>query len=102
MDTEKMIRELRRLEEKHKNDRVDTFENNWSAMCHDVANRLEELSKHENNLTKLNDTLDSLIDIAHETYMSTKESDTENRARLDAQIQAYWNVKNVVENMLAL
>ena len=37
-----MIKELRRLEEKHKNDKVDTFENNWSAMCHDVANRLEE------------------------------------------------------------
>lgn len=40
MRTEEMIKELRRLEEKHKNDKVDTFENNWSAMCHDVANRL--------------------------------------------------------------
>lgn len=41
MRTEEMIKELRRLE-KNKNDKVDTFENNWSAMCHDVANRLEE------------------------------------------------------------
>lgn len=50
METVKMIKELRRLEEKHENDRVGTFENNWSAMCHDVANRLEE---QENELEKL-------------------------------------------------
>ena len=42
METKEMIKELRRLEEKHKNDKVGTCENNWSAMCHDVANRLEE------------------------------------------------------------
>lgn len=45
-----MIKELRRLEEKHKNDKVDTFENNWSAMCHDVANRLEEQQIEINKL----------------------------------------------------
>ena len=43
-----MIRELRRLEEKHKNDKVSTGANNWSRMCHDVANRLEELSNTQN------------------------------------------------------
>ena len=42
MQTEQMIKELRRLEEKHKNDNVGFGENNWSAMCHDVAKRLEE------------------------------------------------------------
>ena len=47
MDTERMIRELRRLENKHKNDFVGFGQNNWSDMCHDVANRLEELSKRE-------------------------------------------------------
>lgn len=50
MRTEEMIKELRRLEEKHKNDRVDTFENNWSAMCHDVADRLEEQQLEINEL----------------------------------------------------
>lgn len=45
MDTERMIRELRRLAEKHKNDKVFTGENNWSQMCTDVANRLEEQQK---------------------------------------------------------
>lgn len=44
METKEMIRELRRLEEKHKNDVVSTGSNNWSRMCHDVANKLEELS----------------------------------------------------------
>ena len=43
MDTERMIRELRRLAEKHKDDVVFTFETNWSLLCSDVANRLEEL-----------------------------------------------------------
>jgi len=43
MKTEEMICELRRLEEAHKDDFVGTGETNWSLMCHDVANRLEEL-----------------------------------------------------------
>ena len=38
-----MIAELRRLSQIHKNDRVLTFETNWSQLCYDVANRLEEL-----------------------------------------------------------
>lgn len=42
MNTERMIRQLRHLEEKHKDDNVFTFETNWSLMCRDVANRLEE------------------------------------------------------------
>lgn len=45
MDTETMIAELRHLEEKHKKDRVYTFDTNWSLLCYDVANRLEELVK---------------------------------------------------------
>ena len=40
-----MIRELRRLEEVHRDDFVGTGEPNWSLMCRDVANRLEELLK---------------------------------------------------------
>ena len=43
MKTEEMICELRRLEEVHKDDFVGTCETNWSLMCRDVANRLEEL-----------------------------------------------------------
>ena len=43
MDTEQMIRELRYLEDKYKDRSYSTFEVNWYYMCHDVANRLEEL-----------------------------------------------------------
>ena len=50
MNTESMIRELRRLEKKHENDVVSTFSNNWSLMCHDVANRLEELLQENEKL----------------------------------------------------
>lgn len=42
-----MIKELRRLEEKHKDDFVPTCSTNWSLLCHDVANRLEELSNRK-------------------------------------------------------
>ena len=45
MDTEQMIRELRYLENKHKDDRVCTFGTRWADVCHDVANRLEDLNK---------------------------------------------------------
>jgi hypothetical protein len=45
MKTEEMICELRRLEEAHKDDFAGTGETNWSLMCYDVANRLEELLK---------------------------------------------------------
>jgi len=45
MSTEEMIHELRRLYELHKDDPVYTGDVNWSVLCHDVANRLEELNK---------------------------------------------------------
>ena len=47
MDTEVMIRQLRGLSEEHKNDKVYTFATNWSALCSDVANRLEELLEYK-------------------------------------------------------
>lgn len=55
-----------------------------------------------NRFIQLNENIDSLIDVAHETYMVTSETDVENRARLDAQIQAYWNVKSMVEDILKI
>ena len=53
-------------------------------------------------LIQLNENIESLIDVAHETYMAMPETDTENRARMDAQIKAYWNVKSMVEDVLSL
>ena len=65
MDTEKMIRELRRLEKKHKDDKVGTCENNWSVMCHDVANRLEEL----------NNIVSKLYNLEREGYVLTLDEE---------------------------
>ena len=42
MDTDVMIQQLRSLAEKHKDDKISTFETRWSDLCTDVANRLEE------------------------------------------------------------
>lgn len=43
MTTEQMIAELRNLQEKHKDDFVGTGQTNWSSVCRDAADRLEEL-----------------------------------------------------------
>lgn len=45
MNTKAMIGNLRELYKRHKNDHVDTCATNWSLVCWDVANRLEELEK---------------------------------------------------------
>ena len=44
MDTEMMIRELKRVEEKHKHDKVFTGQLNIAEMAYDTRKRLEELN----------------------------------------------------------
>ena len=50
-------------------------------------------------LIKLNENIESLIDVAHDTYVGCKD-ETE-KVRLDGQIRAYWTVKGLVEDILA-
>ena len=47
MDTEMMIRNLKKVEEDHKDDKVFTGQLNISEMAHDVRKRLEELKPYE-------------------------------------------------------
>lgn len=47
METEKMIRELKRVEEIHKHDKVFTGGLNIAEMARDVRERLEELKPYE-------------------------------------------------------
>lgn len=47
MDTETMIRELERVEEKHKHDKVFTGQLDVAQMAHDIRKRLEELKPYE-------------------------------------------------------
>lgn len=47
MDTDTMIRELERVEEKHKHDKVFTGQLNVAQMAHDIRKRLEELKPYE-------------------------------------------------------
>ena len=77
MDTETMIRELERVEENHKDDRVFTGQLNIAEMAHDVKNRLEELKPYEDTgLTppeivelKERDTAKAPVDIDEEFDM---------------------------------
>lgn len=52
METDVMIQNLRALAEKHKDDKVYTFETRWTDVCKDVANRLEEQEQKIAELTK--------------------------------------------------
>lgn len=47
MDTDTMIRELERVEEKHKHDKVFTGQLDVAQMAHDTRKRLEELKPYE-------------------------------------------------------
>lgn len=57
MDTKQMIIELRREAERHKDDMTFTGQTNISAMCSDVASKLEELYKEHKFLEFLCDTI---------------------------------------------
>lgn len=47
MDTESIIRELERVEKKHKHDKVFTGQLNIAEMARDVRKRIEELKPYE-------------------------------------------------------
>lgn len=49
-------------------------------------------------IIRLNENIESLIDVAHSTYMGC-EDETE-KIRLDGQIRAYWIVKGLVEDII--
>ena len=64
MDTEMMIRELKRVEEKHKHDKVFTGQLNIAEMAYDTRKRLEELKPYEDT------------GLTPEQIMELKERDT--------------------------
>ena len=69
MTTGDMIRELRRLEEVHRDDFVGTGETNWASMCHDVANRLEELLAAQTPRVMTLDELSEKTDVYFESLV---------------------------------
>lgn len=47
MDTQTMIKEVKSVMEKHKDDFTPTFQTNISAMCRDIIPKLELLAEYE-------------------------------------------------------
>lgn len=74
MDTEMMIRNLKKVEEDHKDDKVFTGQLNISEMAHDVRKRLEELKPYEDT------------DLTPEQIRELKERDTAKKIEIDAGI----------------
>ena len=72
METEKMIRELKRVEEIHKHDKVFTGDLNIAEMAHDVRKRLEELKPYEDT------------DLTPEQIIELKERDKPRKIELNA------------------
>lgn len=72
MDTEAMITALRMIEEKYKDKDFGDNEVNLRFLCHDVADKIEELYK-ENTILKLNATCDKLKSIADNMRDATPE-----------------------------
>ena len=75
METETMIRELRNLQEKHKNDQVFTFGTRWTDVCRDVANRLEELVAENAELKKAPELVWRLTSASAQGKLITKDNE---------------------------
>ena len=83
-----------------------------SDVMEDHEQRLKNLAAKEqkwllegdirSKLIQLNENIESLIDVAHDTYMAIPETDKENKARIDGQIKAYWEVKSMLEDILTI
>lgn len=58
MSIDQMIRELRSLEEKNKDRTYSTFETKWNQVCHDTANKLEEVLT---GITELKNNISSSV-----------------------------------------
>lgn len=57
-----------------------------------------KLQKNSTNLIRLNEEIDRFIDAAHENYL--KLENDKDKAAIDGEIKAYWNLKNLVEEFL--
>ena len=53
----------------------------------------------QEKIMNLNNIVNMLIDVAHDTYMAC--TDEIEKVRLDGQIRAYWTIKNHIEDALA-
>lgn len=72
MDTEMMIRNLKKVEEDHRDDKVFTGQLNIAEMAHDVRERLEELRPYEDT------------GLTPEQIRELKERDTARKIELNA------------------
>ena len=68
MNSDYMIHELRRLSHVHQNDRISTFEPNWSNICRDCADKIEELESQ-------NDQLRTILNIQLQGVMNANSED---------------------------
>lgn len=74
MDTEMMIRNLKKVEEDHKDDKVFTGQINIAEMAHDVRLRLEELKPYEDTGITLQNIIEMKERNTHEYAIITGEN----------------------------
>lgn len=93
METDVMIRELKYKANKHKNDRLDTFTTDITAMCNDVIPKLELLKSYED----IGLTPEQLLEI-DKMYSEKCREVAEFRERLSEKPTAY-DVDKVIKQL---
>lgn len=78
MRTDVMINQLRKEAKKHENDKLLTFATDITAMCTDVANRLEELEKENKEIRAK-----AIDEFLHNAETKICDRILQNQARLD-------------------
>lgn len=87
MDTDRMIRELRAEAKKHIGDKCFTFQTNITAMCLDVARRLEELMHFKNSISQYYGKGLLIVDYPATNYGKIKDFDGIFKQALEAELK---------------
>ena len=68
MDKEQLIRELKYTKEKHKNDKLHTFDTDISAMCSDILDVLSRCVEIPDNATN-GDVIKAMFDVTERYHV---------------------------------
>lgn len=87
MSIDQMIRELRSLEEKNKDRTYSTFETKWNQVCHDTAEKLEEVVAE---ISKLRDTVSASTGEAKQAFEELLDQQ-QNKLKIDLGLIQFYS-----------
>ena len=87
MSIDQMIRELRSLEEKNRDRTYSTFETKWNQVCHDTAEKLEEVVAE---ISKLRDTVSASTGEAKQAFEELLDQQ-QNKLKIDPGLIQFYS-----------